>query len=360
MAGKFLWKEFSNIDLSDQFFDSLKADYVEFPIWFQKKADFGEKALVFEDEEGIGAFVYLKREEAESIVLKDKPELPAINRIKIGTFKLSERFRGQRLGEGAIGVALWYWQKLNKFDEIYLTAFDKHEDLINLITRFGFVKVGYKDTNGKDEGVYVRSRKNVDYSDPYKCFPFLKPNFDKAGILPIADDYHDKLFPYSELAGQREFFETVAGNGMTKCYICSPFNTVYQEGMPVLVYRMYSANDGLKQYKSAVTSFCTITKMHIIKQNGVPKYSLEDFLRLSGNKTVLTYDELKGYYDNKNCVILEMVYNGFFGRGHNVNFRWLKDHGLFEQYPYQIEYTKEQFLQILTEGEVNVSNVIID
>ena len=111
MAGKFLWKEFSNIDLSDHFFDSLKADYVEFPIWFQKKADFGEKALVFEDEEGIGAFVYLKREEAESITLKDKADLPAINRIKIGTFKLSERFRGQRLGEGAIGVALWYWQK---------------------------------------------------------------------------------------------------------------------------------------------------------------------------------------------------------------------------------------------------------
>ena len=55
-----------------------------------------------------------------------------------------------------------------------------------------------------------------------------------------------------------------------------------------------------------------------------------------------------------------MVYNGFFGRGHNVNCKWLKEHGLFEQHPYQIAYTKDQFLHILTEGDVNVSNVIID
>ena len=37
--------------------------------------------------------------------------LPAKERIKIGTLRLAERFRGQRLGEGALGVALWRWQE---------------------------------------------------------------------------------------------------------------------------------------------------------------------------------------------------------------------------------------------------------
>ncbi len=360
MAGKFSWREFREIDVNDAFFDSLKNDYVEFAQWFQKKSDFGEKALVFEDDNGIGAFVYLKREEAESILLKGGQSLPAINRIKIGTFKLSERFRGQRLGEGAIGVALWYWQKLNKFDEIYLTAFDKHTDLINLISRFGFIKAGIKDTNGKDEGVYIRNRSAVDYSDPYKAFPFINPDFEAAGILPINDEYHDKLFPYSELAGRRVFFESVAGNGITKCYICSPRNTVYKKGMPLVVYRKHVPDDGQRQYKSVVTSFCTITQIHVIKHDGIATCSFDEFVAMSGNKTVLTYEELHQYYDNANCVIIEMVYNGYFGPGHNVTYRWLKDNGLFEQYPYQIEYTKDQFLQILREGEVNVSDVIVN
>ena len=360
MAGKFSWREFRDLNINDTFFDSLKADYVEFSQWFQKKADFGEKALVFEDENGSGAFVYLNREEAERIEIKDGQDLPAINRIKIGTFKLSERFRGQRLGEGAIGVALWYWQKLNKFEEIYITAFDKHVDLINLISRFGFIKVGVKDTNGKDEGVYVRNRNNVDYTNPYTSFPFIRSDFDVAGILPINDEYHDKLFPYSELAGQRVFFENVAGNGITKCYVCSPRNTVYRVGMPIVVYRKHVPNDGQRQYKSVITSFCTITNIRVVKQNGNPVCSFDEFVAMSGNKTVLTYDELRHYYDNSNCIIIEMVYNGYFGRGHNVTYKWLNDNGLFEAYPYQIEYTKDQFLRILREGNINVSDVIVD
>ena len=30
MAGKFVWRQFNQINLSDMFFDSLKKDYTEF------------------------------------------------------------------------------------------------------------------------------------------------------------------------------------------------------------------------------------------------------------------------------------------------------------------------------------------
>jgi len=139
MAGKFRWMMFKDVNLCDDFFAPLKADYKDFSIWFKKKSDTGEKALVFHDEIGVGAFVYLKLEN-ESIVLSDRI-LPSIPRLKIGTLRLAERFRGKRFGEGALGVSLWYWQN-TKTDEVYITTYEKHTDLIYLLKRFGFVCAG--------------------------------------------------------------------------------------------------------------------------------------------------------------------------------------------------------------------------
>jgi hypothetical protein len=69
MAGKFLFKKFSEIDLSDRFFVELKTDYpgnansTGFIEWFNKKAAANSTALVFDDDDGLGAFVYLKDED---------------------------------------------------------------------------------------------------------------------------------------------------------------------------------------------------------------------------------------------------------------------------------------------------------
>lgn len=76
MAGKFSLKKFADINLDDEFFNSLKQDYpgtensTGFIEWFAKKAGAGATALVFEDEIGVGAFVVLKIED-EEIELQD-------------------------------------------------------------------------------------------------------------------------------------------------------------------------------------------------------------------------------------------------------------------------------------------------
>ncbi|HVJ47911.1 hypothetical protein [Desulfitobacterium sp.] len=44
MPGKFQWCKFSDVDLNDPFFYSLKNDYSEFPNWFAKKGTAGENA----------------------------------------------------------------------------------------------------------------------------------------------------------------------------------------------------------------------------------------------------------------------------------------------------------------------------
>ena len=62
MAGKFNWTRFADVNLSDEFFNSLKNDYIEFTEWFERKAREGEQALVFQENNAIGAFIYLKDE----------------------------------------------------------------------------------------------------------------------------------------------------------------------------------------------------------------------------------------------------------------------------------------------------------
>ena len=167
MAGKFYLKKFSEIDLGDSFFDPLKSDYpgnknsTGFVEWFSKKANEESTALVFEDEIGVGAFVVLKNECEEIRLQKDI--LPSINRIKISTFRIAERFRRQRIGEGAIGLVLWKWQQTN-CEEIYVTVFDKHNTLISQFERFGFQNVG-KNANGENRLCFSR----VLFKQIYDC-----------------------------------------------------------------------------------------------------------------------------------------------------------------------------------------------
>ncbi len=365
MAGKFSYKKFSDLNVDDPFFDSLKADYpgsvhsTGFVDWFSKKSQNDtNRALVFNDEIGLGAFVYLK-EENESVKLLEG-ELPARPRKKIGTFVLAERYRGQRLGEGALGIALWIWQR-EKIQEIYVTVFEKHTQLIELLRKFGFEKIG-ENLNG--ELVYLKDRAAIDYSNPYKSFPFIDPNFQNAGYLIIDDKYHDTLFPYSELrTGMRKQVAIAAANGLTKIYIGSPLEVYpYRRNEPVLIYRKYTGQDGNKGFKSCVTSYGVVNNIIVVKKNGDIRMSFEEACRCIGNKSIFDNENIRSYYQNrKNLVIVELLYFGFFGSGNNVNWHWLKDNELWpDQYPTTARLTQENFKTIINEGGIDVSNVIVD
>lgn len=367
MAGNFSLKKFSEIDLNDPFFDSLKADYpVEgnvkpFEVWFPEKAQEGRTALVFDDEDGIGAFVCIKNE-AEPITLQNQT-LPQKERCKITTIKIAERFRGQRIGEGAIGLVLWKWQDLG-LEDIYVTVFDKHDLLIALLTKFGFVKVGY---NLNGEGVYLRSRNNVDYSDPYKSFPFINPDFENAGYLCVNDIYHDTLFPYSELKNtlQKSVALSVK-NGLSKIYVGAQYTVPpYKIGEPIFIYRIHTGA-GVKRYKSCLTSFCIVTNVIAVKRNYTHLMTFAELLAKIGNKSVFDASELQTKYNNnQNMFVIEMLYYGYFGEGHNINMDALETKGFWSSshngtYPALIRLTPDEFKQILREGGVNVNNVIVD
>lgn len=357
MAGKFHWRKFSDCNLMDGFFDTLRYDYPGFDTWYKNKSCEGKEAFVFEDDQGIGLFLYLKPE-CEAIELVDRT-LSAKQRLKIGTLKIAERYQGQRIGEGAVGVALWRWQA-EECDEVYMTVFQKHESLINIVERFGFECIGVKKNTG--EYVFSKNRLNLNFSNAYKAFPFINGDFEKAGIIPIDDSYHDQLFPFSELKGNKlEVEEEVAGNGITKVFIGSPVLNKYFTGEPVVIYRINRKPINGRTYRSAVTSYALITKVDIIKKSNQELQSLDEFIRKAGNKTVFSEVELiELYQSKKNLIILEMTYNGAFGKGHNVNHSEMKSNGLwFGGHPYGYVYNKSQFIKILELGDTDVQNVLI-
>jgi len=366
MAGRFLSKKFSDINLDDPFFDSLKADYpgtessTGFVEWFTKKANAGATALIFEDEIGLGAFVALKEEE-EEIPLQGG-NLPCKKRLKICTFRIAERFRRQRIGEGAIGLLLWKWQQMTSVSEIYLTTFEKQASLIDQFEKFGFEKAG---VNLNGELVLLKNREAIDFSDPYKAFPFIKSGFDYAGYLIIEDHYHDTMFAYSELARtsllQAEIHASVR-NGLSKIYVGQSPYINHVVGEPVLIYRKYTEGKGAR-YRSCVTSYCIVTDIIQAKRNYRYLMSFEELKKRIGNKSVFDEKELqKKYLEYKDVLVMELLYYGYFGSGNNVNMDWLDKQGLWpkNQYPTGVHLTEEQFKAILQEGHTDVSNVIVD
>jgi len=363
MTGRFYTERFSQIDLSDPIFDELKRDYpgsttsTGFVDWFSKKSAANAEATVFKDQSGLGAFVYTKLEE-EPLILVDRV-LPSAKRMKIGTLKLAESQRGQRLGEGVLGLILWKWQ-LTDQSEIYITAFPKHAQLIQLLERFGFDLMG---SNPDGEVVYLRSRNNIDYSTPYRSFPFINPNFAEAGLLIVNDHYHDTLFPYSELANtKQEPLQVAAANGMSKVYIGAPVNVPpYKPGEPVLIYRKYTGS-GPKGYKSCVTSYAIVTNVVAAKLNGKFILTMEEVKSKVGNKSVFEGEEVeKRYHGDNNLVIVELLYYGYFGPGNNLNWVWLRDAGLWpDAYPTEVRYSRAEFLKVLEGGGISVKNTLIN
>lgn len=355
MLDRLIWKRFADIDVNDVFFDSLREDYDGFDQWFLKKSKNDEKAMILTDEIGVHAFLYLKLENEPIKTVSGT--IPAKNRIKIGTLKLDETIGRQRLGEGIIGVALWKWQE-SKAEEVYVTVFEKQEKLVGLFNKFGFECFGKK---GNGELILGKSRRSINYTTAYTAFPFISPTTKKAGMIPINDYFHDRLFPYSEsIYTPFEVEEVTAGNGITKVYVGSPYTvTHYSEGDIVGIYRKYTG-EGPKGNRSAITSFCTITKVTVVKRNSCVLIPLDQYLFEAGNKTVFSENELRDIYNNSNVVMIEMTYNGFFSKGHNVTYWDLKNRGLFEDYPYKITYTMDQMKQILELGGKDVKNIIVD
>jgi L-amino acid N-acyltransferase YncA len=299
--------KFSNINLGDEFFDSLKSDYAEFESWFNKKSAQNENSYIAKNETGgIEAFLYLKQEEEE--VSDVKPALPAKKRVKVGTFKINPH--GTKLGERFI-KKIFDHAIGSSIEEIYVTIFPKHAGLYSLLKRYGFEKVAEKPTANGVEDVLLKDLSKI-YGDVLLDYPKIIARGKSKFVLSIYPNFHTRLFPDSIL--NNESYDIVKDvshtNSINKVYISFMDMNAVRTGDIIVIYRT-SDQEGRAWFRSVATSVCVVTEL---KTRG-DFSSLQEYLDYCAPHSVFNQSELTQYYNRRGkLAVIKMTYNAAFSK----------------------------------------------
>lgn len=276
---------FGNIDLNDDFFNSLKEDYSNFEDWFNRKAD--EPAYVFRYKNSIGAFLYLKTEDEKENHSNIQPSFPSAKRLKIGTLKVA--LNGLKIGERLLKI-IFDNALVQKTPEIYVTIYDKspqQKRLIRLLENFGFERWGTKKQGGQTELVLVRKMGNALKALPSKTFPFISKEAD-VYFCSIYPDYHTELFPDSILKteSKNDFIDNQPHrNAIRKVYISHAYKRNFNSGDVIVFYRTGGIHLGV---------LTTIAIVESVKSDLKSETELIDYCK---RKTVLDENKLKDFWN---------------------------------------------------------------
>lgn len=342
--------KFGRINLDDDFFTSLKEDYVGFDRWFIKKFD-DEAYITINSNNGLLlSFLYLKVEDKDEKYLDITPYFEPKKRLKVGTFKVINN--GFRLGERFMKIIFDNALK-NKVDEIYVTIFDKRDEqkrLIDLLEQWGFVLWGKKN----DELVYVRDfSKQTDDDNLKQCYPYISRN-KNCFIVPIYPDYHTELLPDSILNTEspEEFIEDFPHrNGINKVYVSRALEPHPNKGDILVFYRTGG-------YFKGVVS--TIGVVQEIKYNFIDE---DDFILYCRKSSVFPEDQLRAMwrYSQDKPFVIRFLY--VYSFPHRINMKELIDlnvlTGVNDAPRGFKQITKEQFANILKETKSD-DNFIVD
>ncbi len=343
-------KKFSEVDIKDTFFDTLRNDYEGFDIWFNKKACEGDSAYVQYDDGKLQAFLYLKDETGELTDIE--PSRPACKRLKVGTFKIEAHKTklGERFVKKITDTAIY-----NDYDEVYVTIYPKHEGLVRILKKYGFEESGKK----KEELVLVKDMKRMT-GDIIKDFPMIRTTGKKKYVLSIYPKYHTRLFPDSilrnEEVSKEELIKDISyTNSIHKIYLCfMPQTAQLKRGDLVAIYR---TNDGLgpARFRSVITSVCQIEEVKT-KSNFV---DIDEFINYTNYYSIFDKTELAQWYRKNDLVVIKMSYNIALSK-RVTRGQLLDEVGIpADIYWGFFELTDAQFNAILKKGNVN-ENIIID
>ena len=297
------YQKFCDINIEDNFFSSLKEDYVEFEDWFKKKSSSNSEAYVFfNSKQNLDGFLYLKREDQVDSTIS--PALPNGVSIKIGTLKINAH--GTKLGERFVKKAFDHAMVENA-DYIYVTIFSKHSSLILLFERYGFIKHGTKIGANGSENVYIRKLKNLS-GDPVKDFPHFSIQDRKYYLLAIYPEYHSAFLPDSILNNENhDIVQDVSHtNSIHKIYISGIART--KKMNPGDIVAIYRTTDGKGKafYRSVVSSLGVVEEVRQIKSFA----SESQFIKYAKPYSIFTKDELKDFFTNKKkSYIIRFLYN---------------------------------------------------
>lgn len=349
-------QQFSDIDLNDSFFDSLRASYPEFNEWYNKKAAAGATAYCYYVDNELKDFLYLKIEEEELSDLT--PVLPVKRRLKVGTFKVDNEdrhtTRGERFMKKIMDKAI-----AEDVDEIYVTMFPTEElrKLVTMFEKFGFSHIAdKKHEDGSSEYVLVKDMR-TQVNDLMLDYPFVRKAGSRKYVLSINPEYHTKLFPDSILTNELKYDliqDVSETNSIYKIYICWMRGVKeLKKGDKLIIYR---TNDykGSAAYRSVCTSVCTVCEVKTITD-----FADEDaFVKYTNRYSVFGEEELRDWYKNKDYfTVIKMVYNIAFTK--KVINKVMKERvGLNPRYWGFFRLTDAQFDKLLELGEINERYIV--
>ena len=344
--------KFNQVNLEDPFFTSLKEDYEEFENWFQRKSD-SEAYIQRKDNGELEAFLYLKIE--EEAVEDINPRLPEGKHLKVGTFKIDAH--NTKLGEYFIQLIMRV-AVYEQVGDIYVTIFEKHEGLVNLLKRYGFELWGTKGNLDNPENVYVKSMISVN-DDFCKGFPFVHSNGKNKYMLSVYPDYHTPLFPDSILNTEQRNRDALIKdishtNSIHKIYLCKMKGVEQLTPGDILIIYRTKDGQGPAYYRSVATSICVVEEV----KKPEDFENLDEFIQYTNTYSIFDEKTIRDYYYNHKTVVIKMTYNAAFNH-RLTNKELVKEVGLVPQYWGFFQLTDTQFNDIVTRGQIDES-IIID
>lgn len=349
-------QRFSDIDLNDSFFDSLRASYPEFNEWYNKKAAAGATAYCYYVDNELKDFLYLKIEEEELSDLT--PALPAKKRLKVGTFKVDNEdrhtTRGERFMKKIMDMAI-----AEDVDEIYVTMFPTEElqGLIRMFEKFGFSHIADKPHEGGN-AEYVLIKDMTTHVDDFKLdYPFVKKASSNKYVLSIVPEFHTHLFPDSILKNEKKYDliqDVSETNSIYKIYLCWMQDTRnLKAGDKLIIYRT-SDEKGKAYYRSVCTSVCTVCEVKTYRDFE----NEEEFIKYTNRYSVFKEHELRRWYKNKKYfIVIKMVYNIAFTKK-VINMVMKEQVGLNPKYWGFFNLSDAQFDKLLELGEIDERYII--
>lgn len=279
-------QHFGKVNLSDNFFDSFREDYVDFDKWFNGKAN--ELCYTCYYGNDIGGFLYIKNEDPTENYSDVSPIFKPNRRLKIGTLKVT--LNGFKIGERLLKVVFDNALR-QRVNEIYVTIFERRPEqvrLIALLESYGFVYHGIKISASGEEKVFLRDfSPRFDIGNPRINYPFFSGNTN-IWFVSIYPEYHTELFPDSILKTEspHEFVDNAPHrNAISKVYVSHSIERNIQKGDTIVFYRTGGLHKGVA------------TTIGIVESIINPVSSLEHLILLCKNKSVLTIEQLNDYWN---------------------------------------------------------------
>lgn len=305
-----------HIKTDDPILESLRKDYPNFDDWFARcRREHRHAWIIPGDGDYVAGLCIIKHE-------NDPPSSLESKVLKICSFKISEHYNGYRYGELLLR-AVFDHANTNGYDWVYVTIFQKHFKLIELIEDFGFEAIESKTNLG--ELIFAKPMKPIKEeieSDPVEFFIRFGPhNFMTEVdwfVVPIRPVFSDVLFP--ETVYQYQLFEGIYpfGNSIRKAYLCHSKIKDISAGSLVVFYR--------SQNRHGIVSIGIVERAF---RSSSPKKIAQEV----GKRTVYSMKEIQTMCQKEVLAILFRQIRGFIPE---IPLRDLISGGVFKSPPQSI------------------------